>query len=208
MAVRVTVEQLQTLYPTTKKETLTKYIDALNATMDKYGISENSKRVCAFIAQVGHESGGFVYAAENLNYSADGLQKIFKKYFPDKTLAEQYARQPQKIASRVYASRMGNGNEASTDGWKYRGRGLIQITGKDNYTKLAGDMKKPLDEVTTYLETVQGACDSAGWYWSSRKLNALADKEDTVAITKAINGGTIGLEDRQKHYAAALKIIK
>jgi putative chitinase len=159
-------------------------------------------RLAHFLAQCNHESGGFKFTAENLNYSASGLQKIFPKYFPG-DLSDQYARQPDKIASRVYANRMGNGNEASREGWKYRGRGYIQLTGKDNYkafaTSVSDDILANPDLVSTKYPLL-----SAAWFWNSRSLNDLADKgatDDAVtAITKKVNGGTLGLSDRIKHF--------
>ncbi len=159
-------------------------------------------RLAHFIAQCGHESAGFKAKQENLNYSADGLNKIFGKYF--KTVnAAAYARQPEKIASRVYASRMGNGDEASREGYKYRGRGFIQLTGKSNYSEFN---KIVSEDILSNPDLVASkyALLSAAWYWNSRSLNASADKgaSDAVVteITKKVNGGTIGLADRIKHF--------
>ncbi|MFI3121340.1 MAG: glycoside hydrolase family 19 protein [Methylococcaceae bacterium] len=167
----------------------------------KFNIN-SSCRLAHFLAQCGHESGGFKATQENLNYSADGLKKTFSKYFPD-NLADSYARQPEKIASRVYANRMGNGDEASKDGYKYRGRGYIQLTGKDNY----GAFDKSVDDDILNnpdLVSENYALLSAAWFWNSRSLNALADKGSSDAvvteITKKVNGGTIGLDDRIKHF--------
>lgn len=186
--------------------TLQKFVEPLAKTCEYYEIN-TPQRIAAFIAQTAHESGGYKFIKENLNYSADGLQKIFKKYFPNAELAQQYARQPEKIANRVYASRMGNGDEASGDGWRYCGRGVIQLTGKFNYTKLSEDLEMSLDETVSYLETPEGAVISGGWFWNRNKLNAIIDKGDFVMLTKRINGGTIGLADRQHHYDIALKIL-
>jgi putative chitinase len=159
-------------------------------------------RLAHFLAQCGHESAGFKATQENLNYSADGLNKIFTKYF--KTVnAAAYARQPEKIAARVYADRMGNGNEASKDGYKYRGRGYIQLTGKSNYTEFN---KSVADDVLANPDLVASkyALLSAAWFWNSRSLNNSADKGANDAavteITKKVNGGTIGLADRIKHF--------
>jgi putative chitinase len=159
-------------------------------------------RLAHFLSQCGHESGGFKATQENLNFSADGLKKIFPKYFPD-NLADSYARQPEKIASRVYADRMGNGDEASKEGYKYRGRGYIQLTGKDNYSAFD---KSVDDDILNNLDLVSEkyALLSAAWFWNSRSLNACADKGSSDAIvtevTKKINGGIIGLDDRIKHF--------
>jgi putative chitinase len=134
------------------------------------------------------------------------LKVIFPKYFRGVD-PSGYAKNPAKIANRVYASRMGNGDEASGDGYRYCGRGLIQLTGKSNYTAFAQDMDWPLEEATEWLSTEEGATWSAGWFWDSRELNQWADKGDILTVTKKINGGTIGLEDRKSHYEAALEIF-
>lgn len=159
-------------------------------------------RLAHFLAQCSHESGGFKATQENLNYSADGLNKTFPKYFPN-NLADSYARQPEKIASRIYANRMGNGDEASKDGYNYRGRGYIQLTGKDNYSAFN---KSVDDDVLNNPDLVSEKYTllSAAWFWNSRSLNTLADQGSTDAvvteITKKVNGGTIGLDDRIKHF--------
>lgn len=174
--------------------------------LDEYQIN-TPKRVASFLAQCGHESGGFVFISENLNYSASGLMKVFPKYFPTQELANAYAKNPQKIANRVYASRMGNGDEASGDGFKYRGRGLIQLTGKDNYFWFAASLEITPEEASEYTQTFEGAAQSACWFWETNKLNALADANDFVTMTKRINGGTIGLKDREHHYEIALAMF-
>lgn len=157
-------------------------------------------RQAAFLAQVAHESNGFKAVRENLNYGLEGLRKTFPKYFPDDASAVPYVRQAEKIASRVYAGRMGNGNEASRDGWRYRGRGLIQVTGRSNYHDcsfwLFGDSKLLLNP--ELLEQPRFACESAGWYWASRELNRLADAGDLQGITKKINGGLHGFDDHDR----------
>jgi len=160
-------------------------------------------RLAHFLAQCGHESGGFKVTQENLNYSAKGLMGIFKKYFPTEQLAESYQRQPQKIANKVYANRMLNGPETSGDGFKFRGRGYIQLTGKDNYTQFG---KAIGEDIASNPDLVSGkhALLSAAWFWSKNGLNKIADSgsTDTVvtSITKRVNGGTIGLADRIKHF--------
>ena len=160
-------------------------------------------RLAHFLAQCGHESGGFRATQENLNYSAKGLNGIFKKYFPTEASAAAYARQPQKIASKVYANRMGNGSEASGEGYKFRGRGYIQLTGKDNYTafgkSIGEDMTVNPDKVASSYALL-----SAAWFFSKNGLHKMADGGATDAvvtsITKRVNGGTIGLADRIKHF--------
>jgi len=159
------------------------------------------ERIAAFLAQCGHESAGFTVTRENLNYSAKALQSVFRKYFPTAELAEKYARKPEMIANRVYANRMGNGDEKSGDGWHYRGRGFIQLTGKANYYELASDMH----DMQYYahpelLEQPSRALLSALWFWDKHRLNDYADKCDIRGITKIINGGYNGLEDRLKLY--------
>jgi putative chitinase len=173
----------------------------------KYDINTPA-RIAGFVAQCGHESNNFKVLEENLNYSAEGLNKIFPKYFIKAGRdAQAYHRQPEKIANVVYASRMGNGDTASGEGWKFRGRGVIQLTGKDNYSRFAKYIGKSIDETIEYLKTKQGALESACWFWKTNGLNEIADSGDIVAMTKRINGGTIGLEDRKKHYEHALAVL-
>jgi len=179
---------------------------ALESVLPKYKIT-TVERVAAFLAQCGHESADFTTLKENLNYSAEGLAKVFPKRFPTAAAAAPYNRQPEKIANKIYADRMGNGPEASGDGYKFRGRGAIQLTGKENYTKFAASIGKTLDEAVAYTETLAGAIESACWFWNTNKLNDIADKTDIVTLTKRINGGTIGLEDRKKHFEHNLVVL-
>jgi putative chitinase len=169
------------------------------------------KRIAAFIAQCAHESANFRILTENLNYRWQSLRKVFPKYFPTDELAQQYASRPNRaeaIANRIYASRMGNGPEESGDGWRFRGRGLIQLTGKQNYMWFAASLEITPEEATEYLMTFEGAAQSACWFWETNKLNQWADSGDIVTLTKRINGGTIGLDDRIKHYEHALHVLK
>ena len=154
-------------------------------------------RIAHFMAQIEHESN-LKPVSENFNYSADGLMITFKKYFPNPTMANFYAKKPIKIANRVYADRMGNGNETSGDGYKFRGRGFIQITGKSNYLVLSKDTKINCYNNPDLLLEEANSMISALWFWQKNKLNDLADKNDIVGITKKINGGTNGLEHRKK----------
>ena len=151
-----------------------------------------------FLAQIAHESGGFTVTEENLNYKAEGLTNIFPKYFKDVD-PDDYAHNPEKIANRVYANRMGNGDEDSGDGFKFKGRGLIQLTGRSNYTAMANDLEVELEDLLEHLKTADGAVESAAWFWHKNNINKLADKDDVTAVTKKVNGGTIGLEDREEH---------
>ena len=168
-----------------------------------------TKRVGAWLAQCGHESGDFKLLIENLNYSAKGLRSIFPKYFLTEEAAISYQRQPEKIANKVYSNRMGNGSEQSGEGWKFRGRGIIQITGKENYTKCSQTLYGNLIllENPDLLCEIDGAIRSACWYWNSRSINGDADKEDHITVTKKINGGTIGLDDRIERYNHCYKIL-
>jgi len=201
----ISFEQLNEFFEDTDEDIIQKYVEFLNEMMEFYEIN-NKNRISMFLAQVGHESGGLRTIKENLNYSADRLKVIFPKYFRGVDTSA-FAKNPQKIANRVYASRMGNGDEASGDGYRYCGRGLVQLTGKSNYQAFAADMNMSLEEATEWLATEEGAAWSAGWFWDSRELNQWADKGDIVTVTKKINGGTIGLEDRKSHYEAALEIF-
>lgn len=178
--------------------------------LDEYDI-DTPRRIAAFIAQCAHESGGFVFLKENLNYRWQTLRKVFPRYFPTDELAQQYAARPHRqeaIANRVYASRMGNGDEASGDGWRFCGRGLIQLTGRSNYQAFADSLEMDINDVPAYLATFEGAAQSACWFWETNKLNQWADAGDILTLTKRINGGTIGLNDRIKHYNHALSIMQ
>ena len=185
------------------------WFNALNQLLPDYDIN-TPQRVAAFVAQCAHESGGFRALKENLNYKAATLRKIFPKYFPDDASANHYASLPNKqeaIANKVYANRMGNGDEASGDGYRYCGRGLIQLTGKENYTWFAASLQISVEEAAEYLQTFEGAAQSACWFWETNNLNQWADKGDILTLTKRINGGTIGLDDRIKHYNHALHVF-
>jgi len=195
----ITLELLKEIAPQTKTEKLEGFVEGLQDACDRFEINTTSRLAC-FLAQVAHESGGFNAVKENLNYGAQGLVNTFKKYFPTLEAARPYERNPEAIANRVYANRMGNGDEASGDGFKHRGRGLIQLTGHDNYASFAADMGMTIDEAIDYLETYEGAAMSAAWFWWKNNLNTWADQEDMLTLTKRINGGTIGLEDRKHHF--------
>jgi putative chitinase len=182
------------------------WYEAICQILPDYDI-ETAPRVAAFLAQTAHESGGFRAIKENLNYRAVTLRKIFPKYFPTDDLAAQYAGKPEKIANKVYGGRMGNGPEESGDGWRYCGRGLIQLTGKDNYTRYAQSLEISVEEAGEHLTTFEGCVQSAAWFWEANNLNRWADSGDILTLTKRINGGTIGLEDRIKHYNHALHVL-
>ena len=199
----LTLDQLKQMV---KNPHIDHWHEVLDQLLPDYDIN-TPLRVAHFIAQCAHESGNFVFIKENLNYRADSLMKTFKRYFPTLELAQQYEKKPEKIANRVYANRMGNSDEASGDGWRYCGRGLIQLTGKDNYTFFAGSLGISVEDASEYLATFEGAAQSACWYWEQNNLNRFADANDVRGLTRAINGGYIGLEDRQKHTEHALHVL-
>ena len=199
-----TQQQLAQLIP--GNPYVAQWYQALSMILPDYDI-DTPPRVAAFIAQCAHESGGFKFLKENLNYRAESLMRTWPSRFPSMEVAQQYAMQPEKIANKVYSSRMGNGDEASGDGAKYIGRGLIQLTGKDNCQRFAQSIDTPLEEIPEYLSTFEGAVQSACWFWEVNNLNQWADAGDILTLTKRINGGTIGLEDRKKHYAHALHVL-
>jgi putative chitinase len=207
MKMELTREQLSQLLP--KNPYLDDWFAALSKLLPQYQI-DTPKRIAAFVAQCSHESAGFTALQENLNYSAGTLRRIFPRYFPTDEMAQEYVSLPNKqeaIANLVYASRMGNGDPESGDGYRFRGRGLIQLTGRDNYTFFAGSLSISVEEASTYLETFEGAAQSACWFWETNGLNQWADEGDILTLTKRINGGTIGLEDRIKHYEHAISIL-
>lgn len=164
-------------------------------------------RVAMFLAQTVHESAGFTRLQENLNYSSTGLLKTFRKYFTPDTAA-RYHRKPEMIANRVYGNRMGNGDEQSGDGWRFRGRGLIQVTGKNNYQSLADFLEMDIMNCVHYLELQEGAVHSAVWYWNVNGLNRLSDARDMVRVTRVINGGTNGLAHRQEEFDRIWHILR
>jgi putative chitinase len=205
--MQITREQLQQIIP--QNPYIDQWCSALNQLLPDYGI-DTPQRVAAFLAQCAHESGNFVFLKENLNYRAASLRKIFPKYFPDDAIANQYASLPNKaeaIANRIYANRMGNGPEESGDGYRYCGRGLIQLTGRNNYEAFADSIESTPEEVSEYLQTFEGAVQSACWFWETNNLNQFADTDDIKTMTRRINGGFIGLEDRIKHYEHAKHVF-
>jgi putative chitinase len=184
-----------------------KFHEALDAAMEEFNIN-TPQRKAMFLAQVMHESGKLSAVTENLNYKAASLDAVFPKYFKNAGRdATEYEHQPEKIANIVYASRMGNGDTESGDGYRFRGRGLIQLTGKDNYRACSEGLGQDLVDDPSYLETPEGACRSAAWFWDKNSLNDSADAGDILTNTKKINGGTIGLDDRKAHYEQALDLL-
>jgi len=199
-----TEERLGKALYLTDANTLTNWHNALLDSLPEDMI-ESPSRIAGFLAQTSHESGKYKFLTENLNYSDKGLLKTFPKYFNESNVME-YARKPEAIANRVYANRMGNGDEASGDGWRYCGRGLIQLTGKNNYQAFANSEQMNIEEVPDYLITYVGAVRSALWFWNKNNLNATADAGDLLMMTKKINGGTHGLAERTSEYTRILEI--
>lgn len=204
MTAILTVEKFQEIIQ--DNDDFLQWYEALSTSLPDYQI-DTLPRIAAFIAQCSHESGDFKFIRENLNYRWSSLMRVFPKYFPTEELARRYANNPQAIASRVYANRMGNGPESSGEGWLYRGRGIIQITGKNNYTKIAEAFGLTLEEVPDFLETYDGAVLSACWFWDTNGLNRLADVSDITGMTRRINGGTNGLADRIARYNRVFEIL-
>jgi len=182
-----------------------KWLDPLNSTFDKYEIN-TPKRQAGFIGQCQHESGNFKTLEENLHYSAASLMRVWPSRFPDQATADQYANNPEKIANKVYAGRMGNTEDG--DGWKYHGRGVIQLTGKDNYMFCGQAIKLDLMDNPDLLLEPMNAMLSAGWFWNKRGLNAAADVSGWEEITRKINGGVLGLDDRIAKITKALQILE
>ena len=182
------------------------WIDAINETFERFDISTPERQAC-FLGQCAHESAGFTALKENLNYSAEGLTKVWPKRFPSLDAAQPYHRNPEKIANKVYADRMGNGDEASGDGFKYRGRGLIQLTGKDNYEACGEALGADLVGDPDQVSSPQFAALSAGWFWDKNKLNQYADSNDMTTLTKRINGGTHGIDDRIARTQQAIDVL-
>jgi putative chitinase len=204
----ITVDQLRAMIPTNKE--VEAWCAELNKALPKYDITTD-QRIAGFISQCAHESMDFNAMSENLNYREETLNKVFPRYFgPGKRNAAEYARNPEKIANYVYmdefrTSKLGNVHPG--DGWRFRGRGLKQLTGRDNYTRFAKDYDLTAEEAAVWVETKEGALASALWFWNTNKLNTIADTGNVAALTKKINGGDIGLADRQARYAKAMAAL-
>jgi putative chitinase len=204
----LTVEQLRVMIPTNKDAIA--WCEELNKALPKYDITTD-QRIAGFISQCAHESMDFNALSENLNYREETLNKVFPRYFgPGKRNAAEYAKNPEKIANYVYmdefrTSKLGNVHPG--DGWRFRGRGLKQLTGRDNYTRFAKDYDMTAEEAAEWLETKEGALASALWFWNTNNLNNIADTGNVAALTKKINGGDIGLADRQARYAKAMAAL-
>jgi putative chitinase len=204
----ITVDQLRAMIPSNKE--VEAWCDELNKALPKYDITTD-QRIAGFISQCAHESMDFTAMSENLNYREETLLKVFPRYFgPGKRNAAEYAKNPEKIANYVYMDEFRTsklGNVQPGDGWRFRGRGLKQLTGRDNYTRFAKDYDMTAEEAAVWVETKEGALASALWFWNTNKLNAVADTGNVAALTKKINGGDIGLADRQARYAKAMAAL-
>ena len=206
--MNINQDMLLHIMPNAKSSDIQNYMPSLQEKLQLFEIN-SPIRVAHFLSQIAHESGELRYKSENLNYSARALRLVFSKYFESDEIAEQYARQPEKIANVVYANRMGNGDIASGEGWKYRGRGLIQLTGKENYCKCEKALGLPLSKQPDGLANdPNSAVIVACYFWHSHGLNQLADQDDLKAITRRINGGYNGLEDRAKFLNRAKQYLE
>lgn len=204
----LTVDQLRAMIPSNKE--VEAWCDELNKALPKYDITTD-KRIAGFVSQCAHESMDFTAMSENLNYREETLNKVFPRYFgPGKRNAAEYAKNPEKIANYVYMDEFRSsklGNTQPGDGWRFRGRGLKQLTGRDNYTRFAKDYNMTAEEAAAWVETKEGALASALWFWKTNNLNPIADTGNVAALTKKINGGDIGLADRQARYAKAMAAL-
>ena len=204
----ITVDQLRAMIPTNKE--VEAWCEELNKALPKYDITTD-QRIAGFISQCAHETMDFNAMSENLNYREETLNKVFPRYFgPGKRNAAEYARNPEKIANYVYMDEFRTsklGNTQPGDGWRFRGRGLKQLTGRDNYTRFAKDYNMTAEEAAVWVETKEGALASALWFWNTNKLNPIADTGNVAALTKKINGGDIGLADRQARYSKAMAAL-
>jgi putative chitinase len=178
----------------------------LNEFLQKYNIN-TINRIAGFVAQTAHESLDYTILEENLNYSWQALRRTWPRHFPTDDIAKQYHRRPQAIANRAYANRMSNGSEESGDGWRFRGRGIIQLTGRQNYTNFGRSIGLTAEEVADYLTSKRGSLESACWFWNVNNINRFCDTNDIVGMTRAINGGTIGLNDRTVKYSKFREIL-
>lgn len=205
----ITASQFAAMIPTNKNPD--QWYTVAMQMFRKYDI-ETPNRIAGFMSQGGHESGDFRVLQENLNYSADGLLKTFPRYF-NRQMASAFARKPEQIANRVYddanrtpTGKLGNVNPG--DGWRFRGRGIFQLTGRNNYTAFGASIGMSAEEAAAYCETLQGAMESACWFWKTRRLERFADAGDIVGLSRAVNGGTNGLADRQQRWNSALRLMR
>jgi len=201
--MQITQEQLSQILP--GNAYIEHWCDALNKILPDYDIT-TVNRVAAFLGETYVESAGYTALHENLNYTAQSLCRVWPSHF-SADIADQYAHNPERIANRAYAGRMGNGDEASGDGWKFCGRGLIQVTGRNNYQAFADSLQMNIDDVPEFLTTFEGAVQSACWFWENNNLNQYADAGNIKELSIKINGGTLGLDEREQHCTRAYQIL-
>lgn len=203
----LTVDSLRHIMPDASAEHILKYLDALNSQVNKFGIN-TPIRIAHFLTQIAYESDNFEYSSEDLNYSDKALRALFGEFFPTDELAQAYAGQAEKIANRVYANRMNNGDETSGDGWKFRGRGLIQLSGRDEYTQCGNALKLDLINHPELIENQPNvAVDAAAWFWYMKQLNTYADQDDIRHITQMLKGRCNDLEDREAYLDRAKELL-
>jgi putative chitinase len=201
----ITYAQLQLVLPANTTVDIQEFTDVLNSIPPNYGI-DNKDKFTMFLSQTAYESNYFTELTENLNYSPQRLLQVWPKRFNNDNV-NQYARNPQALANYVYANRLGNGDPSTGDGWKYRGRGIIQLTGKVNYQSFADAIGKSLDDTVAYCETITGAVESACWFWHNKKLDQYSTANDVAQCTQIINGGILGLRDRTELYNKVATIL-
>ena len=201
----ITLENFESWFPNNKYPQ--DWVDAINKVLPDYNITTPA-RISAFLAECSVESQDFTVLQENLNYSAEGLCKTFGSHFTNEEEAAEYAHNPEKIANRVYSNRMGNGDEASGDGWLYRGQGTIQLTGKENQQSFADSLNMSVGDIPNYLGTFEGAIQSACFFWENNNLNTLADSGEIDEISRKINGGDNGIEERRQKYQVISDVMR
>lgn len=202
--MQVTLSQLQRIAPQTPDHRLQAFVEPLNDAFVGYQI-DTPERIACFLAQAVHESAGFSRLQENLNYSAERLMAVWPKRFPSRQIAVAYANSPEQIANFVYGGRMGN--DQYGDGWRYRGRGIFQLTGRDNYTRASKALGQDFVATPDLLVDPEWATETAGWFWQTNHCNELADSKNIAAISKAVNGGTLGLKERTHLTSLALEVL-
>lgn len=211
--MQVNRSQLLAFFSRANQETINGSVEPLNRIIQKFSINTKN-RLCAFLAQIDVESGGLRFREENLNYSAERLLQVFPRYFKTIEEARRYAGNPQAIANRVYGNRMGNGPEESGDGWRFRGAGWIQLTGRNNFQAFANDNNMTIENAVNYARTLDGAWEVSGWFWNRNRLNVPADRGDIDEVSRIVNAGPAGslssvhgLQERRNSYERALRLF-
>lgn len=202
----MTYEEFSACFPNAIRDNLRLYYPLLSEVMDRYGITTKNQKAM-FLAMISIESGDLTHTSENLNYSWKGLRQTFPKYFPTDTMAMEYSRKPIEIANHVYANRLDNGGPSSGDGWRFRGAGLIQLTGRYNHTKIAEEFGMDVQEASDWMRSPEGASECAGWFWKKKKLNPKSDVGDVKFVTKKITGGATMLVERTRAFNRNVRVI-